>query len=72
VNVAFFSLSVVYYLGTVYLAATANVVANPLLSDFEKFLNFKNQILPAHILSSVTMLFTFYALAGLVMFFWFN
>jgi hypothetical protein len=67
-NVAFFSLSAIYYLGTVYFAVTAKVAGNPLLRNFKEFLNFEDLPLPVPILSSGKMLFIFYALAGLVMY----
>ena len=66
-NVAFFSLSVVYYLGAVYFAATADLTGNHALKIFKEFLNFNIQQLPT--LPSGIVLFIFYALAGLVMLF---
>ena len=66
-NIAFFSLSAVYYLGSVYFAVTADLTRNSPLRHFKEFLNFQTPGLPT--LPSETMLFIFYALAGLVMLF---
>ena len=57
-NVAFFSLSIVYYLGSVYVAVTAEVTRAPILGYLEGLEGF---------LLNKIMLFIFYALAGLVM-----
>jgi hypothetical protein len=71
-NAAFFLLSAVYYLGTVYVAVRAVKKDSP-LEQVTKFLDFtgSHKAIWPHQLepSSVLMLFIFYALAGLTMVF---
>jgi len=71
-NAAFFLLSAVYYLGTVYVAVTAKVKDSPLirLTNFLDFAAKDKAVLPVHVsLSNEWMLFIFYALSGLAMVF---
>jgi len=65
-NVAFFLLSAVYYLGTAYIAATAD-----LIGEFQEAFNSNDKdevVLYLLTLLSVWRLFIFYTLAGLAMF----
>jgi hypothetical protein len=73
---AFFLLSAVYYIGTVYLAVTADVKDSPALTYLTNFFNIADQtetvLLPdqwAEKLLYGQMLSIFYALAALVVFF---
>jgi len=72
-NVAFFLLAAVYYLGAAYIAAWAGVGKDAHLEDLKHFLSFadpKKAVLPFQVsVSNEWMLFNFYALAGLAMFF---
>jgi hypothetical protein len=70
---AFFLLSSVYYLGTVYVAVTAHVQASPPLVSFASFLNIANQkemvLLPDQVAEKLLygwMLFIFYVLAAVL------
>jgi hypothetical protein len=72
---AFFLLSSVYYLGTVYLAVTAHVQASSVLVRLTSFLNIANQretvLLPDQVAENLLygwMLLIFYALAAVVVF----
>jgi hypothetical protein len=76
VDFAFFLLSAVYYIGTVYLAVTADVKDSPALTHLTNFFNIANQtetvLLPdqwAEKLSYGLTLFIFYALAAFVVLF---
>jgi len=75
-NVAFFLLAVVYYIGTVCVAVTAEVKESSALTGLTDFLNFANLDKPALLLflpvPGQVMLFILYALAGLAIVFWSN
>lgn len=72
-NVAFFLLAVVYYIGTVCVAVTAEVKESSALTGLTDFLNFANLDKPALLLflpvPGQVMLFILYALAGLAIVF---
>ena len=71
-NVAFFLLAVVYYLGTVCIAVTAKVEESPALKGLTDFLNFdldRPALLYTLPVPDQWMLFVLYALAGLAIVF---